>query len=101
AHFEWELWRYHHTPYAQIRTLAELPQAPDGKLNWYVGSDESTWSGALLSALSFKYAVTRDAETLARICDLIRGMQLYFDVTGVPGHVARCVAAPGDHTREE
>ncbi|MCE9553228.1 MAG: hypothetical protein K8T91_07595 [Planctomycetes bacterium] len=95
-HLEWVLWRYHRNPYGQIATGACLPTKPGDAPTWPADSDTSTWNGVLLSALCWKYAVTKDAQTLARIGSLLDGLEMYTKVTGKPGCYARCVAMAND-----
>lgn len=91
AFFEWQLWRYHRTDYQQVYNRARLP-GERGKLpEWLPGSDSSTWNGALLGTLAYKYAVTRDPDTLTHICGLLDGLRLFFEATGQPGLPARNV----------
>ncbi len=90
-HFEWMLWRYHFAPHRQVMPRVTVPERPGEPVEFLPGADVSTWNGALLAGLSYKWAVTRDPRTLARIADLLEGMHLYFEVTGVPGLPARCV----------
>lgn len=89
--FEQTLWQYHLTPYNQVHHFVILPQTPGERFDYRYGSDVSTWNGALLAALSLKYAVTKDPVTLARIETLIEGLHFYQSVTGAPGLLARCV----------
>ncbi len=91
-YFEWELWRYHVSPWDLAHHYVKLPAERGQSPDWLPSSDCSTWNGALLAALSHKYAVTRDARTLERIGRLLRGMHFCFDVTRTPGLVARTVA---------
>ncbi len=91
AYYEWQLWRYHFTPWNQVHHAADLPANRGERPRTVPGSDSSTWNGALLAALSHKYAVTRDAETLQRINQLVWGMSFFFEVTGKPGLPARNV----------
>ncbi|MCE9553329.1 MAG: hypothetical protein K8T91_08115 [Planctomycetes bacterium] len=95
-HLEWVLWRYHRNPYGQIATGAELPSKPGALPCWPADSDTSTWNGVLLSALCWKYAVTKDPQTLSRIVTLLDGMEMYTKITGKPGCYARCVAMAND-----
>lgn len=92
AYFDWELWRYHLTPYGQVYNRAVFPEQPGQPPLAFPARDSSTWNGALLGALSFRYAATRDAETLRRIATVVRGLHLFFEVTGQPGLMARAVA---------
>lgn len=91
-YFEWALWRYHLTSWNQCAPYVQLPGNPRKPPKWKPGSDDSTWNGALLAALAHKYAVTKDRRTLDRICALIDGMHLYFEVTQYPGLAARNVS---------
>jgi hypothetical protein len=89
--FEWQIWRYHMGPHRQVMPRAVLADGPEGEIHYPYGADISTWNGALLAALSRKYAVTRDPLTLERITDLLEGMHLFFEATGQPGLLARVV----------
>lgn len=99
--YEWLIWRYHFTPYKQVITSIELPAAVGERPLWLAGRDDATWNGALLAALSYKYAATEDAETLAHIAELLQGMHFFFEVTGQPGYAARCVVYENAPPREE
>lgn len=90
-HFEWLLWRYHVTPARQISPRVRLPEAPGQGVAYACGADDATWNGALLAALSYRYGVTRDPETLERIGDHLEGLHLFLEATGQPGLPARCV----------
>jgi hypothetical protein len=91
AFFEWELWRYHQTEYGQVYNRAVLSDAPGTLPLHPPGPDSSTWNGALLAALAYKYATIPDAETLTHIGKLLEGLRLFFAVTGVRGLPARNV----------
>ena len=91
--FEWQLWRYHRTPFKQVYNAARLPGERGKPSACLPGSDTSTWNGALLAALSYKYAVTKDAATLARIGELLEGLHLFFAITTMPGLPARTMTA--------
>ena len=89
-HFEWLLERYLWAPYDVVHHTVTLPDAPDGEREYLFGDDVATWNGPLLAALSYKYAVTGDRQTLARIERLLRGLHFLQTVTGQPGLIARC-----------
>jgi hypothetical protein len=89
--YEWQIWRYHMGPHHQVMPRAVLADSPEGEIHYPYGADISTWNGALLAALSRKYAVTRDPLTLERIAELLEGMHLFFEATGQPGLLARTV----------
>jgi hypothetical protein len=97
--FEWALWRYHLTAYGQVHNRVQLPDQPGLRPAPLVGSDTSTWNGALLAALSYQYAVTRSDATLQRITTLLDGLRFYTTTTGRPGCYARCVVPQGIHVR--
>ena len=99
--YEWSLWRYHIAPYHCLTTSTLLPDQPGVPPTWKAGRDESTWTGALLAALSYKYAVTRDQRTLAGIGELLEGLHFAMQVTGQRGHLARSVAIDGLPLRED
>lgn len=91
AYYEWQLWRYHLTPWNQVHHAADLPGGVGERPRTVPGPDSSTWNGALLAALSHKYAVTKDADTLNRINQVLWGLNLFFQVTGKSGLPARNV----------
>ena len=90
-YFEQAMWKYHLTPYNQIHQFVILPEYGNKRIDYRVGADSSTWNGAALAALSYKYAVTKDEATLKRIEQLVDGLHFYQKVTGYPGLLARCV----------
>ncbi len=90
--FEWQIWRYHQAPTGQVYNRVRLADEPGQRPVFVPGPDTSTWNGALLAALSYKYAATGDAETLRRIASLLRGFELFLEVTGQPGLLARSIA---------
>lgn len=91
AHYEWVMRRYHLAPTGQVHPRVILPAKAGAKPRYYYGADNSTWNGALLAAMSYKYAVTKDAETLRFIGRLIDGLHFFQKVTGKAGLAARCV----------
>lgn len=93
AYYEWLLWRYHLAPYGIVHGIVRLPERRGPLRQHLPESDGSTWNGALLAALSYKYAVTRDGQTLERIKHLLEGLHLFQKATGQPGLPARCVIA--------
>jgi hypothetical protein len=95
-HYGWLLWRYHRAPWQQVLPDVVLPAAPDGPIDYRYAADAATWNGALLAALGWEYAVTKRPEVLVRIADLLEGLHLFVEVTGVPGLPARCVYAGTD-----
>jgi hypothetical protein len=95
AYFDWQLWRYHRTALGQISHPVLLATEPGSRPEEVPDRDASTWSGALLAALSYQYAVTHEPQTLARIADLVAGLHWYFLATGEPGLPARCVVRAG------
>lgn len=91
AHFEWSLGRYHMAPWYQAHSYASLPAKVGAKPEYRYLADNSTWNGALLAALSFKYAVTKDKQTLQLIDRLIDGLHFFKVVTKRPGLLSRVV----------
>lgn len=89
--YEWELWRYHLNEMEQIYSQVELADRPGVMPKTIPLRDMSTWNGSVMAALSFKYAVTREPETLRKLAQLVRGMHFFFEVTGVPGLMARAI----------
>ena len=100
--YEWALERYHWTPWDQVLPRVILSDDPNAEIGWHQGADISTWNGALLAALSYKYAVTREPETLEKIARLLRGLHLFLKVTDEMGLPARCVmkTKQGDVNRQ-
>lgn len=90
-HYDWQLWRYHWTPYRQVHPDVRLPLEPGEPAVPLYGADVSTWNGALLAALSYRYAVTGNRATAERIAALVEGLRFFQEVTGIPGLAARCV----------
>lgn len=101
AYFEWELERYHRTEHGQVYNRVELSDQPGVRPITIPGSDTSTWNGSLLAAMSYRYAVTREPATLARIADLVRGLHFFFEVTGQPGLMARSLSPEGGRILDE
>lgn len=96
--YEWVMFRYHHAPGGQVYDWSMLPDEPGPPPQWVPCSDTSTWNGALLCALCYKYAVTHDPQTLERIAQVLEGMRLCLAVTDQPGLIARSVRpAEGIH----
>ena len=89
-HLEWVLVRYLMAPTGLVHRV-HLPSDVGEPPQYAVGEDDVTWNGALLAALSFKYAVTRDAETRVLIGRVLDGLHLAQQATGQKGLIARCV----------
>ena len=90
-YFEWEMFRYHLTSFGQITGRAVMSDRPGVRPTSVPSRDTSTWNGSVMAALSFKYAVTKEPETLRRLAELVRGMHLFFEVMERPGIMARAV----------
>jgi hypothetical protein len=96
--YEWAMFRYHHAPGGQVYDWSILANESGPLPQWVPCSDTSTWNGALLCALSYKYAVTRQPETLVHIAKVLEGMRLCLLVSGQPGLIVRSVRpAEGIH----
>ncbi len=87
--------KYHLSRHNVAYHTVALPEQPGSVPEPTFGDDVSTWHGTVLAGLSYKYAVTRDRETLATIVRLADGLHFLQAVTGARGLVARCVL-PGD-----
>jgi len=98
--FDWQLWRYHQAPTGQVYNRVRVPSKPSRPPVFVPGPDTSTWNGALLAALSYQYAVTRDPAVLERIESLLRGFDLFLAATSQPGLLARSIALT-DSTAED
>jgi hypothetical protein len=90
-HYGWLIGRYHRAPWRQVVPEVVLPEAPGAPIDYLYGADVATWNGAFLAALGWEYAVTKRRDVLERIADLLEGLHLFLEVTGVPGLPARCV----------
>jgi hypothetical protein len=96
--YEWVMFHYHHAPAGQVYDWCILPPEAGPQPQRTPCSDTSTWNGALLCALSYKYAVTRDPQTLDHIAKVLEGMRLCLAVSGKPGLIVRSVRpADGVH----
>lgn len=58
---------------------------------WLPLADQSCWTGYLLAGLCLQHAVEPSELNLARIRQVVGGLELLHDATGVPGFIARCV----------
>lgn len=92
AYFEWEMWRYHRTPFRQIYNRVYLPDEVGAPTRSFPWRDASTWHGALMAGLAYRYAATRDPVTLERLAEVARGTSFFFEVTGQPGYMARAIS---------
>lgn len=90
-YFEWAIRKYHLAPWGQVHARVVLSNQPGTAPDYYYGEDTATWNGALLAAMAYKYAATRDRDTLRFIGRLIEGLHFAQTVTGRPGLVARCI----------
>ncbi len=88
---EWVLTRYHWTPWNHVNPRVLLPAQPGQPIEYGYGGDNSTWNGVFLGTLSYKYAVTKNPDTLHKIRRLLHGMHFFIHVTGQPGLPARLV----------
>lgn len=92
AYFDWEMWRYHRTPYHQVYNRVHFPDQIGQRPVAFPARDSSTWHGMLLGTLCFKYATLHDAATLEQIAEVLQGLHLFFEVTQQPGLMARAVS---------
>jgi hypothetical protein len=58
-------------------------------------ANNGLWTALVVTALSFKYAVTQDAADAAAAWRFFGGMKLLNDVTGIPGLMGRSAVGPG------
>ena len=99
AFYEWAVRRYFlelfedgdRRPPGLVQHAAFLPNKPRGDVKLGPGADTVTWNGALLAAMSYRYAVTGDADALDFCRTLLRGLEFACEVTREPGLPARCV----------
>ncbi|MBI5501896.1 MAG: hypothetical protein HY907_16755 [Deltaproteobacteria bacterium] len=62
---------------------------------WRSGENDGLWSALYLAAQAYRYAVTRDAESLATIRELMDGEAARMRITGVSGVFTRQMIPPG------
>ncbi|MFH5802414.1 hypothetical protein [Alienimonas sp. DA493] len=77
-------------PVGIVHQTALLPSKPGQSGAFLAGPDTLTWNGALLAAMSYRWAATRDPEALEWVRTLLGGLELGMKVTGQPGLPARC-----------
>lgn len=89
--YAWQIRRYHRNSQHQVTPHVTLPTEIGDAPRHEYNADMSTWNGALLAALSYRYAATREREVLRWIEELVAGLHFFRVVTGREGLVARCV----------
>ncbi|HEY5925360.1 MAG TPA: hypothetical protein VIV11_26935 [Kofleriaceae bacterium] len=62
---------------------------------WRSGENDGLFSGLLLAAQAYRYAVTHDPAARDAIAVLMRGQELRMAITGVPGLFTRQLIPPG------
>ena len=99
AFYEWVTGRHHlerfprtdrGAPVGLVHHAAWLPDANGRDERYQTGSDTVTWNGALLAAMSYRWAATRDPVALEWVRTLLGGLELATTVTGQVGLPARC-----------
>ena len=63
--------------------------------SWLSGENDGLWNALYTAAQAFKYAVTRDEQTLKNIKLLLEGEVTRMKITGVPGLLTRQYVMPG------
>jgi hypothetical protein len=98
--FQWLSFHYNARPGFHVFDWSSLADEPGKPPGWMPGSDTSTWNGALLCGLSYKYAVTKDPRTLEQIAAVLQGLHLCLEVTGKSGFIARSVNLAADYCHD-
>ncbi len=62
---------------------------------WRSGENDGLFSGLVLAAEAYRYAVTHDAAAREALATLLRGEELRMAITGVPGLFTRQLIPPG------
>jgi hypothetical protein len=62
---------------------------------WWSGENDGLFSGLVLAAEAYRYAVTKDPAARDALATLLRGERLRMDITGVPGLFTRQLIPPG------
>ncbi|QDT17429.1 hypothetical protein [Alienimonas californiensis] len=99
AFYDWVIRRHHLEQFAPtpdgapvgiVHQTAFLPAKPGERGEFNAGPDTLTWNGALLAAMSYRWAISRDPAALEWVRTLLGGLELGMKVTGQPGLPARC-----------
>ena len=67
----------------------EVWSDPSTFAHWAGAGDSAIWTGAALTADAFRYLSTGTEADYRRMEDKVRALVLKFDVTGIPGYLAR------------
>ncbi|NOZ00613.1 MAG: hypothetical protein GXP54_01825 [Deltaproteobacteria bacterium] len=76
------------------------PAVPESEATWkdieayWSGENDGLWSGLYLASQAFRYAVTKDADVLKTIKQLLDGEVVRMKITGVPGVFTRQYVPP-------
>ncbi len=70
-------------------TLEEVWGAPENFASYAGRGDSAIWTGVALNADAFRYAATGTEADYRRMEERVRTLLTMFDVTGVPGYLAR------------
>jgi hypothetical protein len=62
---------------------------------WWSGENDGLFSGLVLAAEAYRFAVTRDPDARATLATLLAGERMRMDITGVPGLFTRQLIPPG------
>lgn len=62
---------------------------------WHTGENDGLWTGLYIASQVFRVAVTGDDGALAHLRELLDGMRIGMEVTGVPGIFTREYITPG------
>ncbi|MBI5092481.1 MAG: hypothetical protein HZB26_08565 [Candidatus Hydrogenedentes bacterium] len=63
----------------------------------FVSDNDGGWTAHLLSAFSFKYAVTKDRAVREQAVEAFRALKWLEEITPIPGFPARAIAGVGEH----
>ena len=67
-----------------------------GSIECHDDDNNGLWTSLVVAAEAFRYGATRENEAEERSRHFLGGLQKLWDVTGVPGLMARSLVAPGE-----
>lgn len=70
-----------HTPYGAVLSL-DAPHLGQLRGGYSIEADSAIWTGHYLAAEAFRYAATGTPEALARVEEVLAGLERLFEVTG-------------------
>ena len=90
--------------HAQMPWVVDVVVAPgtdperatrDDVVHWWSGENDGLFSGLVMAAQAYRYAVTKDPAAREVLATLLEGERMRMDITGVPGLFTRQLIPPG------